>query len=131
MKKTALQTSMILGAAYDWFFGLFILLLPSFLARIIQLDMPAQEVYLRMDGLFLVIIGVFYALYWSDDRRFREIVFIAITARFTGFLFFFSAWAFFAHPFTFLLLGIGDGFWGVLHLFLLKTGIRAKKDSRG
>jgi uncharacterized protein YjeT (DUF2065 family) len=121
MKKSALQYSMFFGAAYDWFFGLFILFLPGVLAKIISLDMPAEQVYLRLNGLFLVIIGVFYFLYWVDCSRFREIVFIAIAARISGFLFFFSAWVFFAQPFTFLLLGIGDGFWAVLHFVLFKS----------
>jgi uncharacterized protein YjeT (DUF2065 family) len=117
---------MLLGAVYDWFFGLFILFLPAVLAKIINLNMPAEQVYLRLDGLFLVIIGVFYFLYWLDRSRFKEIVFIAIAARISGFLFFVSAWAFFAYPLTFLLLGIGDGFWAALHFVfyrsMLKTG---------
>jgi uncharacterized protein YjeT (DUF2065 family) len=112
---------MLFGAAYDGFFGLFILFLPAVLAKIINLNMPTEQVYLRLDGLFLVIIGIFYFLYWVDRVRFREIVFIAIAARISGFIFFFSAWAFFAQPFTFLLLGIGDGFWGVLHFVLFKS----------
>ena len=130
MKKTALQNSIILGAAYDWFFGLMILFFPSILAKIIQLEMPAQEIYLRLNGLFLVIIGVFYSLFWFNASRFKEIVYITIAARFTGFIFFFSAWALFAHPFTFLLLGMGDGFWAVLHFILLKTESGSKHGSR-
>jgi hypothetical protein len=121
MKKSALQYSMLLGAVYDCFFGLFILFLPGILAKIINLGMPVEQVYLRLNGLFLVIIGVFYSLYWVDCIRFREIVFIAITARISGFIFFISSWAFFAQPFTFLLLGIGDSFWAVLHFVLFRS----------
>lgn len=127
MKKTVLQKTMILGALYDLLFGLLILLIPAVLAKIINLAMPAQEVYLRLNGLFLIIIGLFYALFWLDDKRFREIVFLAIAARISGFIFFISAWAFFKHPFTFLLLGAGDGFWAILHLSFLKTGLPHKK----
>lgn len=115
---------MLLGAIYDLFFGLFILFLPVVLAKIIKLNMPAEQVYLRLDGLFLVIIGAFYYLFWMDSVRFKEVVFLAIAARISGFLFFVSAWLFFAYPVTFLLLGIGDGFWAVLHFVLYKSTLK-------
>jgi len=125
-KKSALQYSLLFGAIYDWFFGLFILFLPSVLAKIIRLDMPAEEVYLRLNGLLFLIIGAFYFLYWLDKKSYSAVVPIAIGARTSGFLFFLVAWAVFEYPFTFLLLGIGDGIWAIIHSILL-PGDRAKK----
>ncbi|MBN2134509.1 MAG: hypothetical protein JW737_02140 [Acidobacteria bacterium] len=123
-KKSALQYSMILGGIYDIFFGLFILFIPRILAKIILLDMPLEEAYLRLNGLFLIIIGAFYILYWFKPEGNIILVKIAICARFSGVLFFFAAYFLYGYPFTFLLLGIADGIWGVVHCLLFKSGIK-------
>jgi uncharacterized protein YjeT (DUF2065 family) len=121
-KKTALQYSMIFGGIYDIFFGLFILFIPRILAKIIALDMPAEEVYLRLNGLFLIIIGTLYIVYWFKPEKNIILVKIAIGARLSGVLFFFAAYFLYGYPFTFLLLGIADGTWGIIHCLLYKTG---------
>jgi hypothetical protein len=127
IKRSGLQYSLLFGAIYDWFFGLFILFIPSILAKIIRLEMPTEELYLRLNGLLFLIIGTFYFLYWLDKKQYKGVVPIAIAARSSGFLFFFIAWATFKYPFTFLLLGIGDGVWAAIHLILLPKKHKKKK----
>jgi uncharacterized protein YjeT (DUF2065 family) len=119
LKKSGLQISLLLGAVYDWFFGLSLLLIPALLAKIISLEMPAEQIYLRLNGLFLIIIGVFYALYWFHREKYPAVPLIAVLARFSGLIFFTGAWALFSYPITFLLLGLGDGLWSAIHLTLI------------
>jgi len=118
-KKSNLQLSLLLGAVYDWFFGFFLLFIPALVAKIISLEMPAEQFYLRLNGLFLIIIGVFYSLYWLHRYKYPAVPLVAALARFSGLLFFVGAWALFSYPFTFLLLGLADGLWGVIHLTLI------------
>ncbi len=119
-RKTKLQWSMLLGGAYDILFGFLILFIPGMLAGIIQLEMPREEAYLRLNGLFLLIIGSLYILYWLDSKNRKPIPIIAIAARFAGLIFFGAAWLFYAYPFTFLLLALADGTWGLIHTILFK-----------
>jgi hypothetical protein len=114
---------MALGAAYDLVFGVMILLLPGQGAELLGLELPADAVYLRLNGVFLLMLAAFYVLPALDPRRYAPVVAIAVAGRFVGFLYLAAAWLE-GRPSTFLGLAFGDLFFALVHgvLLLLARG---------
>ena len=103
----ALSGVMAFGAAYDAAFGLAITLVPTLAATMLRIDMPADPLYLRLNGVFLLILGAIYALPALRPERFHPIAPISAAGRVVGFILFALAWRE-GRPATFLILGISD-----------------------
>ena len=122
-----LARSMALGAAYDLAFGVLILFFPARGADWFGLALPADLVYLRLNGVFLLMLAGLYLLPALDPRRYAGIVVVAVAGRFLGFLYLGGAWLA-GRPFTFLALALGDLFFCLLHGLLLGL---ARRSNRG
>jgi hypothetical protein len=116
--------SMALGAAYDAAFGVAILafLRPS--AAVLRLDVPADPFYVRLNGLFLLMLAAVYAIAARDPARHRAIVWIAIVGRVAGFALFARAGLTGGIP-TFVALGVADLGFALVHLALMRRAVRA------
>ena len=122
MGKTAaawrrLGRSMLVGALYDLLFAAAILVIPGTAAGWLGLPMPADPVYLQLNGVLLVLLGASYLLPAVDPRRYEGVVRVAIGGRFLGFLYFLKVfWG--GGVATFLALGLGDLAFSLLHALL-------------
>ena len=117
--------SMAAGAAYDWAFAVGILAFPELSARMLGLVVPADPVYLSLNGIFLLLLGALYLVAARDPERHQGIVAVAAAGRFAGALFLAKAWAA-GRPAAFLWLGVGDLAFAVVHAALL---LRARRSS--
>ena len=122
-----LAQSMALGAAYDLVFGMLILFFPARGADWLGLELPADLVYLRLNGIFLLMLAAFYLLPALDPRRYSGVVLVAVAGRFLGFLYLAGAWSA-GRPAAFLALALGDLFFCLLHGLLL---VWSRKSNRG
>jgi len=122
MRETAapwrrLARSMLAGALYDLGFASAILLIPGTAAGWLGLKLPADPVYLQLNGVLLVLLGAAYLLPAGDPRRYEGVIHVAIGGRFLGFLYFLKVfWS--GGVGTFLLLGLGDLAFSLLHAVL-------------
>lgn len=95
------------GAAYDLFFGVSILTIPGSLASSLHFELPADPVYLYLNGVFLILIAGIYAAAARQPDRYPAIAPIAAGGRLIGCGFF--LWAFAGgRPNAFVALAIGD-----------------------
>jgi hypothetical protein len=95
------------GAAYDVVFGLGILALTRPLASLLGLTVPADPVYVHLNGVLLLVLGGIYAAAAHEPERYRLIAPISALGRGLGFLFFLWAWTE-GRPPAFLALGVAD-----------------------
>ncbi len=93
-------------------------------ARLLRLPLPDDLVYMRFNGVFLLMLAGAYVLPALHPRRYRGIVSVAVIGRFAGFVYLGGVW-YAGAPATFLGLAIGDLFFSVLHAVLL---IRARSN---
>ncbi len=117
-----MAVSMLAGAVYDIVFAAAILFFPRPAARILSLELPADPVYLELNGIFLLILAGMYLLPVLDPRRYRGVVRIAAGGRFLGFLFLGTAGWSDREP-AFLVLAMGDLLFALLHLLLLRRAL--------
>jgi len=82
----ALSATLVAGAAYDSGLAFFFLFAPSALAGLFDVPLPGEALYLRLVGIFLVVLAVAYTVAARDPERFRPFVAVAILARVLGFL---------------------------------------------
>jgi len=113
------------GAVYDLAFGLAILLFPATAGRVLRLPLPADPIYLFLDGILLVVLAAVYALPARHPERFHPIAPIAAGGRLLGFVLFVAAWRD-GRPTTFLLLGIADLALGVVTAVAWLAASRAR-----
>ena len=110
--------SMGAGALYDLAFAAAILFFPGPAAALLGLSLPADPVYLQLNGVLLVLLAGLYSLPARAPLRYRGVAWIAVAGRFLGFLFFVRVWIG-GHPPVFLALGLGDLGFSLLHGVLL------------
>ena len=115
--------SMAAGAAYDALFGLGVLFLLDFSAELLRLPVPEDPTYLRLNGIFLLLLAGLYLLPAFKPQRYRGVVTIAVAGRFLGFLYLGAVW-WSGGESAFGWLALGDGVFSVLHAALL---LRARK----
>ena len=114
--------SMALAAAYDLSFAVAILFFTAPAARLLRLALPDDLVYLRFNGVFLLMLAGMYVLPALQPQRYRGIVSVAVIGRFLGFVYLgWVAWSGGAP--TFWGLALTDLFFSILHAVLL---IRAR-----
>jgi hypothetical protein len=118
---------MVLGAVYDLAFGIVILFFPASGADWLGLELPADPVYLRLNGIFLLMLAAVYLLPALDPRRYAGVVVVAVAGRFLGSLYLAGAWSA-GRPAAFLALALGDLFFCLLHGLLLGL---ARRSNRG
>jgi hypothetical protein len=107
--------TMLAGAVYDLAFAVPILAAPGWLSEILHVPMPREEVYLRLLGIFLAALALFYLLPAIYPGRYLGNVAAAAAARALGALFLFAAVAAYGQPRPLLLLGAGDLAFAIVH----------------
>ena len=115
---TWVARSMALAAVYDLVFAIAILFATAPSARLLRLSLPDDLVYLRFNGVFLLMLAGMYLLAAFQPRRYRGIVTVAIIGRFLGFLYLGGVWLT-GGVATFAGLALADLFFSVLHGVLL------------
>ena len=114
----AVAASMALGAAYDLAFAVAILAFTRPAAALLGLEVPGDPVYLRLNGIFLVLLGGVYLLPARAAERYQGVVAVAVAGRALGFVYFVAAWVG-GRPAAFLGLGLADLAFAVAHAVLL------------
>ena len=114
-----LRISLVLGSLYDATFAVVNLIVPATGARLLGIAMPADEVYLRFTGVFLILLALFYMLPAIHPGRYLGNVTVAIIGRTLGAIFLFVAVIGWGRPQAFLLLGAADLLFALLHAVLL------------
>jgi hypothetical protein len=114
-----LRTSMAAGALYDMTFAVVNLAVPQAGSWFLEIPLPEQQVYLRLTGVFLFVLALFYMLPVIHPGRYLGNVVVAIVARTAGAAFLIPAALWFGQPVAFLALGLVDLLFAVLHLVLL------------
>ncbi len=109
---------MACGAAYDLCFAVAILWFTAPAAALLGLALPADPVYLRLNGIFLLLLAGLYSLPAAAPKRYSGVVAVAVAGRVLGFLFFAATWTAGAAT-AFLVLGVGDLMFGIVHAALL------------
>ena len=115
---TWVARSMALAAVYDLVFAVAILFVTEPAVRLLRLNLPDDLVYIRFNGVFLLMLAGMYALPAVQPRRYRGIVTVAAIGRFLGFVFLGRVWLSGAAT-TFAALALADLFFSLLHGVLL------------
>ncbi len=123
----AVAVSMAAGAAYDLVFAGAILFATAPAAAILGLEVPEDPVYLRLNGVFLVLLAGLYTLPALDPRRYRGIVLVAACGRALGFLYLAFVW-WQGRPPAFLILSLFDLAFAATHAILLRRAARSERD---
>lgn len=110
--------SMALAVVYDFVFAIAILFFTAPAARLLRLSLPDDLVYLRFNGVFLLMLAGMYVLPAMQPRRYRGIVSVAVIGRFAGFVYLGGVW-YGGGAASFLGLALADLFFSVLHAVLL------------
>ena len=64
-----------IGAAYDGGMGVPLLFLPAATTKLFALPMPVPgEIWLRLDGIFLIIVALIYLVMSQDPARYLGII---------------------------------------------------------
>lgn len=109
---------MALGAVYDAVFAVAILFFTAPAAELLRLELPDDPVYLRFNGIFLLMLAAMYLLAAARPQRYRGIVVVAAVGRFAGFIYLGSVWVG-GGAAAFLGLAAADLFFAILHAVLL------------
>lgn len=110
---------MAAGSLYDLVFAAINLSAPRLGSRLLEVPLPAEQVYLRLTGVFLLILALFYLLPVIHPGRYLGNVSVAIVGRCAGALFMAAAALWFGQPPAFLALAAGDILFAALHAFFL------------
>ena len=110
------------GAAYDAAFALAILLATKPAAALLGLSVPADPVFLYLNGVLLLLLAGIYAVAARAPARYRAIAPISAMGRGMGFALFVWAWAG-GHPATFLGLGLADLVIGLVTVVLWRRAV--------
>jgi hypothetical protein len=119
---------MALGAAYDAAFAAGILVFTRPAAALLRLDVPADPVYLRLDGVLLLLLAGLYLLPAVDPVRYRGVVAVASAGRFLGFVYLSWAWLQ-GRPPAFLGLALLDLAFALAHAVLLLRARTAPREA--
>ena len=90
------------GALFDAAFGAAILLAPAPAAALLRIELPADLVYFRLNGVLLLILAAVYALAAREPERFHAVAPVSACGRALGFVVLSAAGR------TFLALGAAD-----------------------
>ena len=115
--------AMAVGSIYDLVFAVAILGFTRPAAAILGLEVPADPVYLHLNGVFLLVLAALYAAAARAPERYRAVAPISAGGRTLGFALFASVWSG-GRPATFLLLGVADLAIGVVTILAWRRAVR-------
>jgi hypothetical protein len=111
--------SFLAGGIVDVAFGIGILVAQERLAPVFGITLPTPRVYLDLNGLLLIGLGLIYFLVFSNPRRFAPVAVVATLLRFAGMaLFTVGLFSGRAEPFFSNIAKTDAGF-AFVHAFLL------------
>jgi hypothetical protein len=114
-----LAWSFFLGGLVDVAFGIGILAAQEQLAPVFGITLPQPRVYLDLNGLLLIGLGLIYFLVFANPRRFAPVAVVATLLRFAGMaLFTVGLFSGRAEPF-FSNIAKTDAAFALVHAFLL------------
>jgi hypothetical protein len=113
---------LLLGAFYDALFGVLVYFFPTQTTTFFHLLVPPEGVgslWLRLDGIFLIIVPLFYLLAAADPDRYLGIVLVCIFGKAwsVGFYLHYVFWL--GAPPMFLTYAILDTIFFFLHIWAL------------
>jgi hypothetical protein len=73
---SALRYVSAVSGAYDFFVGVFILFATATMAAWFGVTPPIPEIMADLNGVFLLAVGVGYALPWKDPVRYRDYLWV-------------------------------------------------------
>jgi len=117
--RRRLRITLIMASLYDLTFAVVNMATPEWGSEFLEIPLPADQVYLRFTGVFLLMAAMFYMLPVLHPGRYLGNVVVAIVGRTLGAVFLVTASLKFGHPFAFILLGAGDFAFALLHFFYL------------
>jgi hypothetical protein len=109
-----------LGAVYDASFGVALLLVPALLTGMMALPMPdVGAIWIRLDGIFLVVVGSIYWIMSQDPARYLGIMAMIFIAKAASIVFYVVNVYAFDQSRTFLLFAFLDAVMFALHRWAL------------
>ena len=117
-----LALTMLAGSIYDWVMGLLMLFAPGFITGLFGLPFPTDLMYFRGGGMVFVTLPFFYLLAYANVERNIAVVPAAIVVRSLGFAFFLIHVLFLGEPLIFILIGLADLAFAVVHYVFLQRG---------
>lgn len=116
-----------LGIIANIFFVIFGCFFPEFLLSLLQMHIPSPIIWVRISGMLLFIISVFYIPGAIDPYRYIATSWISIfPSRILGLTFFSCAVLFFQQDKGFLSIVVMDLFFGVVEAILLTLAVRTR-----
>jgi hypothetical protein len=112
-----------IGAVYDAGFGIPLLLVPVMICNALALPIPGPGmIWLRLDGIFLIVVGAIYWVMSQDPARYLGIMTVILTGK-TVSVVFYLLYVFARHESrTFLLFAALDVVMFALHVWALGPG---------
>lgn len=120
-----------IGAVYDAGFGVPILAVPALLMNTMALPMPnIGEIWLRLDGIFLIILGIIYWIMSGDPQRYLAMVGVILLGKVTSIIFYLTYVFAFGESKTLVLFASLDAVMFALHYWALgPSGFRRIRDA--
>jgi hypothetical protein len=118
------SVGMFLGSACDASVGAAMLIAPAWTLATMHLTPAAPETYVRLNGVFLLVLALYYAMTGMRPRAYVGNVVLAIVGRAAGCAFYFVGAVAFAEPVMFYGLGMLNLGLAALHAFTLVHAVR-------
>lgn len=104
------------GGVYDASFGVALLAFPAFLTSLMALPMPdVGVIWLRLDGIFLIVVGMIYWIMSQDPARYLGIMAMIFLAKLGSIIFYLTYVFAFGESRTFILFAVLDAMMFALH----------------
>lgn len=117
------RTILRIGSVYDASFGVGLFCIPALLTSVMALPDPdVGGIWLRLDGIFLMVLGVVYWIMSQDPQRYLGIMAMILPAKIASIIFYLTyVFAFHASR-TFILFSVLDAGMFALHWWALGPG---------
>lgn len=117
------RTILRIGSIYDGGFGVPILLIPATLAGMLNLPLPdVGMIWLRLDGIFLIILGIIYWIMSGNPSRYLAIVGVILLGKVASIIFYLTFVFAFGQSKTFIGFAALDAVMFGLHYWALGPG---------
>ncbi len=112
-----------IGAVYDAGFGVPLLFVPAVLTTAMSLPFPNPgDIWLRLDGIFLIILGLIYWIMSEDPARYLGILGVILIGKIGSIVFYLYYVLALHETKTFILFAALDGVMFGLHYWALGPG---------
>ena len=123
----SLATVALISGVYDSVVGAFLLLMPDTLATVFGVPPASPRIFSDLNGLFLLAVGVGYALPWREPQRYRGYMWVmGPLLKGAGATIFLVDYFWRGSTASFLLFAASDGALALLTLYALLRDRRAK-----